>query len=489
MKNNRILTAILATLLLASSLASCSRRDQFRPPETDAPTREQTTVAGQTDVSNPGESNPADTNQSGGDVTDSDTTAPPDHPIVTPPLVGGITEKTTGNPYEGWTKEQLYASFQQESERSVYNNEYGFFGNTPYYVILDVQHGGYMFSKLTGEVVSLCKDPLCEHNTCIFSHNTLYHRVCQVVDDRIYLVVLDAIGMRYVLYSFDLLMNDPKLICEWKDAPDNATVYEGKVYYNTRLKTDDGKTVYSGMVYDIREKTTTPLWEDRRDCNAIRYDGDSIWYTPRNDGSLRRFDRVTGEDSVILSGSLLNREEGETAFAFLATSEGIIYVRKRLADGNTTNILQYDTKTGELTDTGWGQAVLYGDRVYLNISHAVEENRDDPHYEYYFNSNTYGIGTRWGGKWYMHDPETGEPRVIVNLQTDGIPDCFVNSLFLDGRYILIEYQTYKDFTNPYSPTVPEWVRSRRYVVVDLTTEQAFDTGVDLSRQTAENPYG
>ena len=89
----------------------------------------------------------------------------------------------------------------------------------------------------------------------------------------------------------------------------------------------------------------------------------------------------------------------------------------------------------------------------------------------------------------MHDPETGEPRVIVNLQTDGIPDCFVNSLFLDGRYILIEYQTYKDFTNPYSPTVPEWVRSRRYVVVDLTTGQAFDTGIDLSKQTAENPYG
>ena len=234
MKNNRILTAILATLLMASTLASCSCRDQFRPPETDAPTEEQTTMAGQTDVSNPAESNPTDTNQSGGDVTDSDATAPPDHSIVPPPLVGGVTEKTTGNPNEGWTKEELYASFQQESEHSVYNNEYGFFGNTPYYVILDVQHGGYMFSKLTGEVVSLCKDPLCEHNTCIFSHNTLFHRTCQVVDDRIYLVVLDAIGMRYVLYSFDLLMNDPKLICEWKDAPDNATVYEGKVYYNTR---------------------------------------------------------------------------------------------------------------------------------------------------------------------------------------------------------------------------------------------------------------
>ena len=141
MKAKRIFATTLAALLLASSLASCSRRDQFRPDETDALTEEQTTVAGQPDVSNPGETNPADTNQSGGDVTESDATAPPDHSIVPPPLVGGVTEKTTGNPYEGWTKEELYASFQQESEHSVYNNEYGFFGNTPYYVILDVQHG------------------------------------------------------------------------------------------------------------------------------------------------------------------------------------------------------------------------------------------------------------------------------------------------------------------------------------------------------------
>ena len=64
MKNNRILTAILATLLLASALASCSRRDQFRPDETDAPTGEQTTVAGQPDVNHP-----TDTSPNGGDVT------------------------------------------------------------------------------------------------------------------------------------------------------------------------------------------------------------------------------------------------------------------------------------------------------------------------------------------------------------------------------------------------------------------------------------
>ena len=46
METKRIFTAVLAAFMLATTLASCSRRDQFRPPETDKSTGEQTTVAG-----------------------------------------------------------------------------------------------------------------------------------------------------------------------------------------------------------------------------------------------------------------------------------------------------------------------------------------------------------------------------------------------------------------------------------------------------------
>ena len=38
MKTKRIITAILAALKLATTLVSCSRPDQLRPPETPAPT-------------------------------------------------------------------------------------------------------------------------------------------------------------------------------------------------------------------------------------------------------------------------------------------------------------------------------------------------------------------------------------------------------------------------------------------------------------------
>ena len=115
MKPNRIITAILSALLLASTLASCSRRDQFRPPETDVPTGEQTTVAGQPDVSNSGESNP-----NGGEVTGPNTSIP-DIPVGDPSTGDAENGKITGNPYEGWTAEELYASFMEDQERSVYN--------------------------------------------------------------------------------------------------------------------------------------------------------------------------------------------------------------------------------------------------------------------------------------------------------------------------------------------------------------------------------
>ena len=87
------------------------------------------------------------------------------------------------------------------------------------------------------------------------------------------------------------------------------------------------------------------------------------------------------------------------------------------------------------------------------------------------------------------DGETGELTQVVALSTDGIPDQFSTWVHMDGEYVIVLYQTYKDFHNCYSPSIPEWARSERYVVVNLETGQIFDLGVDLSKQTAENPFG
>ncbi|MBQ1982259.1 MAG: hypothetical protein II229_03440, partial [Clostridia bacterium] len=353
----RIIAILLAFMTVTAVFASCSRRDQFRPPETDTPTGEQTTVAGQTDGSNPNE-----TIQNGGEATEPNTTTP-DIPIVTPPVSGGDNGKITGNPYEGWTAEELYASFMEDQERSVFNNlDYGF-GNTPYYVILDVQYGGSMFSKLTGQVVQICKDPICDHNSCIFSHLTTRMRACQIVNDRCYLAVEGYKGDVYMcsLYSFDLLMNDPQLVCEWEemDCPDTIYVYQGKIYYDADIKFDDGQYSNVTMVYDINKKTTAPLHNDSVRCSMIVYEGAYEWYTAWEDGSLRRYNLDTGVDEVILTASHLDREEGETEFIFWAESNQMVYVQKRLANQDFSNILKYDMSTGEMLDTGFGNFILY----------------------------------------------------------------------------------------------------------------------------------
>ena len=481
MKPKRILTAYLTVLLLTSTLASCSRRDQFRPPETDVPTGEQTTVAGQPDVSNPTETNPTDTNQNGGDVTDSGTTTP-DIPIGDPSTGDAENGKITGNPYEGWTAEELYASFMEDQARSsVGNNTNGVFGNTPYYVILDVQYGGAMFSKLTGQVVKICKDPLCDHEACIFSNVTLMMRsACQVINDRIYLT-LDKANDKTVMYSFDLLMNDAEVVYEWNgaDQPTKVYVYQNKIYYNANMKFDDGQYDRVTMVYDMKEKTTCPLRE--KPVHLITWhQGSYEWYTNKENGTLGRYNLDTGEDEIILDESWLNREAGEIDIRFAGVSDQTVYVWKNI-NHIFSNWLKYDMSTGEMHDMGSPTLLIYDENIYTRINHYVEENKNDPHYDYYqtYNNNTSSNGTKWGGKLYRYNAQTGEYEILLQLCTDGIPDNLEQILIMDGKYALIQYQTYKDFTNVYNTNIPEWANSRRYVVVNLETGTVYELGVDL----------
>ncbi len=493
MKTKRILTTLLAALLLTSTFAACSRRDQFRPPETDALTGEQTTVAGQPDVSNPTESNPAGTNphesnQSGGDVTEP--TAPPEttptdpnNPTPKPPVGDGSeTPKVTGNPYEGWTAEELYASFYQYDSAPNHNTWYG---NTPYYVLLDTQYGGKMFSKLTGQVVSICKDPLCDHESCIFSNYTGPVESCQVVDDRIYLVMDRALD-GYTMYSFDLLMDDPKVIGTWSDPPEMMYICGEKAYYMTNMKLSGGRVGHTIMVYDLEKKTAAPLMNDAEPCRWISYQDAYIWYTNTEDGSIRRYDLDNATEEIILSGDLLKRENGELWFRVETVSENLLYYEAIMANGDTSNLMCLNMETGERRDMGATRYSEYNGTFYTLLLHNNEAYKDDPHYEYYQNTSH---ETRFGGKLFRINPETGKSEVAVYLYTDGIPDALTTRIFLDGTFVMIEYQTYKDFRNTYSPNLPEWVKSRRYVVVNLETGQVYDLGVDLSGQTADNPFG
>ena len=474
----RIIAILLAFMTVTAVFASCSRRDQFRPPETDTPTGEQTTVAGQTDGSNFNETTP-----NGGEVTDPNTTTP-DIPIGDPSTGDAENGKITGNPYEGWTAEELYASFMEDQERSVYNETIakGYcLGNTPYYVILGLRDGGYMFSKLTGQVVKICKDPICDHETCIFNQGTTpMLLLCQVADDRIYIAMYQNKENKTVMYSFDLLMNDSKRLGEIEDSPMDMYLFENNVYYITNVQVGNGQYARGVMVYDLDEKRVSPLWEDDIRRDNICFVNECAWYTLSTSGSLHRYNLNSGEDVEIFSGNLLNREAGETAFEFVAFQGDYIYYRKLLAPDHLSDMIQYNINTGETKDLGAVEVRIYDNQFFRTVSHLSEEYKDDPHYEYYRDSG----GS--GGEIFEMDGETGELTQIVALSTDGIPDDFTTWVHMDGKYVIVLYQTYKDFHNCYSPSNPEWARSERYVVVNTETGQTYELGVDISTQSVHN---
>ena len=466
-------------------LTSCSRRDQFRPPETDAPTGEQTTLVGQPDgndpfESNPVETNPHETNQSGGDVTESTTlpeTTPTDPNTPKPPVGDGSeTPKITGNPYEGWTAEELYASFRKDDERSLYNNMNQSFGNTPYYIIIDSISGGHMFSKLTGQVVTICKDPLCTHDDCIFSNDATGFDGCQVVNDRVYIVIRKVFTSKYILYSFNLLMDDPQLICEWDTWPQGLYIYKNKAYYTTTIKLENGLHGWGGVVYDLQTKETTQLWKNAESCSYIEYDGEYAWYTQNDDGSLRRFNLNTGEHEVILSGELLDHEKGELCFSFESLSDNTLYYWRDEVNYEQT-FWQMDLTTKIIEEQWLPYSYKYDGAYYGTVLHDTDEYVDDPHYAYYCN------GTALAGKIYRKNMLNEDLELAVVLRTDGIPDNIGNWFVLDGQYIMVEYQTYKDFRNHYSSTLPEWAASKRYIIVNLETGVAYELGVDLSTQS------
>ena len=476
MKTNRTLTTVLAALLLATTFASCSRRDQFRPPETDAPTGEQTTVAGQPEVSDPIESQPT-----GGDTTDKDTepiapdeTSPSDS-IHIPNPDDGIFEavKTVANPYEGMTAEELYASFEQDRQRSVVNGLMLNAHNTPYYILLDARKGGKMYSKLTGQVMTICKDPLCQHTDCIFGTYTASAGDVQVSGDRIYIwLARTNNGMCTVLYSFDLLMDNPREEFVWANeflGADTAFYHEGKVYYSTRVQ-QGGMNVSTVYVADLELDTTQRLWDDERAIAGLTLVGEDLWYTSGKDGSLHSYSLATGEDTCILSAEYLNPEEGQLRFRYLGMDGDRLYVSRQDVQ-NTTYTMVYDMAQKTLTEAA--ASYVYDGHGYTLMDHRQESFAQDPHYAYYQESSNY-----LGGDFYLCSAD-GEPIHLFRLATDGIPDQVTQFLLLDGHYVLFTYQTYKDFQNSYNPGVPEWERSIRFCFVDLYTGQAYDMGVDL----------
>ena len=455
MKTNRIITVILAALMLASALASCSRRDQFRPPETDTPTGEQTTVAGQA----------GDTPS--GSTTDSSVQDPPENA----PIQG------EGNPYANSTKEELMSMYESASEWSLGG---GF--NTPYYVIYDnvIHNGGQAFSRLTGQTVTLCQDALCTHETCVFKKNSCIEALT-VTDDRIYMVISETIAggevlqQRICLYSFDLTFRDPMLIRDWGtsgDGPQNNILlgYNGKILYVDNYYRD-GKAVSTTYVLDPETKTSELLWGEELFATVWDMEGDYIYYQDTQRRTVSRYHMVEMTHETVLP-DMLDPERGDI-LCTLSDVVGDRLICSMISIVETYSFI-YNMATKEIEATIKTGGTLCGDWVFYFKDHTDETYKDDPFYDYYLRQagETFGQKNVSGGEIWVQ-PYGGEESRLVYLTTDDIPDNITKICGFDGRFLYIRVHRYLDYQNELNPNFNPFNTNEYIACIDTQTGTAY----------------
>ena len=441
MKNYIIIC--LAVILALAAFSSCNRRDQYRDPVgTDTSTSETVTEA--------------QTNKTPG---------------------ANSLQLTEGNPYSSMSSEELLTMYRDSSDYAKYSSD--IVANTPYYYIFNqatFRNGGQAYSKLTGNIVTLCKDLACGHDTeaCLY-----YGQIdeCLVLEDRIYLLI-EMFGGDYRLYSFNLMLDDAKQVYEWNklDFPDAFSVHQGKIYMISGVLKDDGRVSFTLFVFDPKTNSCSAATDGDFTFQSGRVLGRYLYYTA-SDGALWQYDIDTTERKCLLNASLLNPEDGDVRFivAGQAGTSHLLVLRQSITQNS---VLYYDLNTDEVMtresfipeETGeliaWAQS-----GQYFILKHNTSDYENDPHYTYYNDKVENWLVNYSGGEIWWRKDANGELALLATMTTDGIPDAIRSIVAMDGKTVVVEYSTYEDFDNVYNgyQRITDINFELRYAVIDLET--------------------
>ncbi len=443
-----LLIALTATLLLTAS-ASCSRRGEH-----EGKLEGQTTVADQSN----GENSAGATDSSAQD------------PHVDTPIW------VEGNPYDGNTKEELLSMYENASEWALGT---GF--NTPYYVILhsQIHNGCQAFSRLTGQIVPLCQDVLCEHEACIFKRNTRIEALT-VTDGRIYMVISEPvtddeqIKNKISLYSFDLMFSDSKLIREWRttgDGPQNNILldYCGKLLYVDNYYRDD-EAISTTYVLDPETGASELLWDEDFFASVWDIEGDYFYYQDSTRRTVSRYHMVNKTHETVLQ-DMLDPEHGDI-FCALADVVGDRLICSMISMVETYSFI-YNIATGEMESTMKTAGTLCGDRIFYFKDHTDEAYKDDPFYDYYLRQpgEPYERDNISGGEIWMQSYGGGET-LLVYLTTYDIPDNITICGF-DGRFLYVRAHRYLDYRNEKNPNFNPFNTKEYIACIDTQTNTVY----------------
>lgn len=434
----RLIGLLLLTCMTVVCIA-CNRRDQYRENESISDTYEMT-----------------------GEIQTNDFTPSPD----------------MRNPYQNMSADELEALFFETSNRAQLSTDHAF--NTPYYYIFSTSTfgtGGQAYSKLTGNVVTLCKDLACSHkgdDPCLYKGLIVD---CVVVEDRIYILLNNFRG-QYLLYSVNLQLDDTQLVYEWNetDSPSNLSPHNGKIYMTGFFMDKNSNIMCTMYVFDPQGKTYTKAMENDFVFQAGDIIAGVLYYT-NQEGALWQYDIDTNIHKCLLDSALLNRENGDIRFVISETA-GESYLCVMRQGVANSSLLYYDLSYGKIVPQEHfltveeGKIIAYTEAgQYCILRHDTASYQNDANYMYYNTQLNDGTVNYSGGEiWFRQDGED-ELSLFTVMKTDGIPDAIRYIVAMDGKTMLVCYSTYKDFPNMYNESQEniDTNKDTHYALIDLET--------------------
>ena len=429
----KALLITLAAALLVTSLASCSRRNQYEDQLESQKLAESLDAIPETNGNITGDSAPD---------------------YATPVIL-----KTGNTPfYEGKTLEDLNSIFKNTGKISMFPN---MLPSGRVYDGNDTQIP-YFYNKLTGNFSRWCSDPLCDGEDCIW-FGTI--DIQYVSDEYIYVMASPGLD-EYGIFRCDFQRNHMEKI---KDVAYYRL--DGQVYRDTVevvYEKDDVLYIYwrryvntesVGSLYTLDLNTNEErIISGDLDIDLVTIINDQIYYSTRqNRYTLYKTDLSFETSELFWENGFIDQYNDQ-----------YLILKDRTGGASSVRRYSYNMQTGEryvLNDL-YGDVCLSGSFLYYTRDLADEEMENDPLKDYYTYTwqisarpgvvRLYDADTQKAGKIYRVsvDSDRAPEECVFQLTYKGIP-VRINQMEMDGEVIYINFNTHETCKNFYNQQYSE----------------------------------